>query len=240
MELHMQPTGDALSRELAEWITDDIETRLAAAGRYSLVLSGGSTPEKLYRLLATEPYLSRIDWEKMHLFWGDERYVPFEDERNNGRMAYEALIRHTTTPADQVHYMDTAMPAEASAQAYADLLRRYFGEGEPAFDLVLLGMGDDGHTLSLFPGSTLIDEQKAWVAAPFVPAQDMYRITLTAPIVNLSRHVAFLVTGEKKATVLQAVVRGPYQPKTLPSQLIRPAEGALHFFVDEAAGRLLS
>jgi len=239
MKLHIQTTTEALSRELADWIVLDAEARISASGQYTLVLSGGSTPKKLYDLLASESYKSKIDWKKVHLFWGDERYVPFDDERNNGKMAYEALIKHVEVPDEQVHYMDTTIPPEASARSYAYLLHRYFDKADFTFDLVLLGMGDDGHTLSLFPGSPVIQEKDLWVAAPFVPAQDMYRITLTSAVVNRSRLVAFLVTGEGKAETLKEVVNGPYRPDTWPSQVIQPADGALHLFADQAAGRLI-
>ena len=239
MKLHVQSNPDALSQALADWMAADIKERTSAADIYTLVLSGGSTPKKLYELLATEPYKSEIPWKKIHLFWGDERYVPFSDERNNGRMAYDAFICSVGVPETQVHYMDTTAPPDASARAYEKLLHDYFDNKEFTFDLVLLGMGDDGHTLSLFPGSPVIGETEAWVVAPFVPDQDMYRITLTPPVVDRARHVAFIVTGEKKAETLRQVVNGPYEPMKWPSQIIHPGEGALQLFTDEAASRLI-
>lgn len=239
MKLHIQSNPDTLSRALADWMVADMEEKISATGIYTLVLSGGNTPKKLYELLATEPYRTKIAWEKIHLFWGDERYVPFSDERNNGRMAYDAFIKSVNVPENQIHYMDTTAAPEVSARNYETLLRGYFDKKEFTFDLVLLGMGDDGHTLSLFPGSEIIEETEAWVLAPFVPAQDMYRITLTPPVVNLARRVAFVVTGENKAETLQQVVNGPYQPLTWPSQIIHPGEGALQLFADEPASRLI-
>lgn len=231
---------DALSTAVADWLSRRVASVLRTEARFTLVLSGGSTPERLYALLAREPYRSGIAWEKIHVFWGDERYVPFDDSRHNGRMAQELLLSQVPVPADQVHYMDTTLPPEESAARYAALLHDYFGESGPTFDLVLLGMGDDGHTLSLFPGSPLIHEQSAWVAAPFVEKQDMYRITLTAPVVNRAAAVAFLAAGAGKARTLQAVIEGAYQPDTYPSQCIRPVAGELHWFVDQAASALLA
>lgn len=239
MKLHIQSNPDTLSQALAAWMVADMEATISTTGIYTLVLSGGSTPKKLYELLATEPFKSKIPWQKIHLFWGDERYVPFSDERNNGRMAYEAFIKSVSIPEEQIHYMDTTAAPEASARSYETLLHGYFDKKEFTFDLVLLGMGDDGHTLSLFPGSPVIEETKAWVLAPFVADQDMYRITLTPPVVNQARRVAFMVTGEKKAETLQQVVNGPYNPLTWPSQIIHPGEGALQLFADEPASRLI-
>lgn len=241
MKLHIHPDAAALSLDMAGWIAADVAARLAVSDRYSLVLSGGNTPRQLYERLAAAPFKDQIDWKKIHLFWGDERYVPFSDERHNGRMAYETLIRHVPVPKEQVHYMDTALaPPDASAHSYEALLYSYFDGEAESFDLVLLGMGDDGHTLSLFPGSPVIEEKKAWVAAPFVPAQDMYRITLTAPVVNRARAVAFMVTGAGKAEPLREVVSGPYTPEKWPSQVIQPGNGRLHLFADQAAARLIS
>jgi len=239
MHLHVQKDADSLSLELAEWIIADIQKTLVLKERYALVLSGGSTPKKLYELLASGHYRDRIDWQKIDFFWGDERYVPFDDERNNGKMAYDTLLKHVPVLQSQVYLMDTTQDPESSAQEYEKILRRYFDNQPATFDLVLLGMGDDGHTLSLFPGTPVVHEQKKWVAAPYVQAQEMYRITLTAPVVNLSAAVAFLVSGEKKAQTLQAVINGEYHPDVYPSQVIQPRNGNLHWFIDAAAGNLL-
>lgn len=239
MQLHIHKDTTALQKEMAGWIVEDIEKVLAKKDRYTLVLSGGSSPQGLYTLLSAAPWRSRVPWEKLHFFWGDERYVPFSDARHNGRMAYETLLRHVPVPAAQIHYMDTSLSPEDAAQDYEKLLHRYFTPQQATFDLVLLGMGDDGHTLSLFPGSALITESHAWVAAPYVKAQQMYRITLTAVAVNQAARVAFLVTGEKKATTLHEVLRGDFQPERLPAQIIQPADGALHWFIDQAAAASL-
>lgn len=235
MQLHVATDPEELSRQMAEWILSDIDKVLHESDVYTLVLSGGSTPERLYSTLADPRHASRINWEKIRVFFGDERYVPFSDTRNNGRMAYDTLLSKVPLPENHIHYMNTTLPPEESAEAYAGILREYFGEEGLTFDLVLLGMGDDGHTLSLFPGSGLIHEEKKWVASPYVAAQDMYRITLTPPVVNRARSVAFMVTGEGKASTFKAVTEGAYQPEKFPSQIIRPDDGALHWFLDRAA-----
>lgn len=239
MNLHIYKNPEELSNAVAAWITGYIQTVLAKNYRFTIALSGGSTPQKLHSILAASPYKEQIDWTRMHIFWGDERDVPFTDDRNNAKMAYETLLNHLPVPPDQIHIMRTDIDPEASALEYEKILHRYFNETRTSFDLVLLGMGDDGHTLSLFPGTEIVHEQKAWVKAFFLKAQDMYRISLTAPIVNKSAAVAFLAVGKNKSTALEQVLEGSVQPDLYPSQLIKPIDGALHWFVDEdAAGNL--
>ncbi|GAA4315771.1 6-phosphogluconolactonase [Compostibacter hankyongensis] len=240
MELHIAQDLDQLSRDLADWITEHIQSTLERQDRYTWSLSGGSTPRRLYELLTRPGYKEKIPWEKLHLFWGDERAVPFDDERNNGRMTYEALLRHVPVPEDQIHYMRTDIGPEASAAAYEKLLHQYFGATGTSFDLVLLGMGDDGHTLSLFPGLPVVHEQEAWVTSFYLPTQQMHRITLTAPIVNRSAQVVFLAAGAGKADTLKEVLEGPFRPEQFPSQVIRPSAGTLHWFVDKAAAARLN
>lgn len=240
MQLHIAENIEDLSLLLADWIVSHVAETLKTQDRYTWALSGGSTPQRLYELLASERYKDKIPWQKLHLFWGDERAVPFDDERNNGRMAYDALLKHVPVPEDQIHYMRTDIPPQESAAAYETLLHTYFDGKKTSFDLVLLGMGDDGHTLSLFPGTAVIHEKDRWATAFFLPAQDMYRITLTVPITNKAAQVVFLTAGEKKAATLEKVIEGKYQPDLFPSQIIRPEKGALHWFVDKAAAANLS
>lgn len=235
MELHIAKDAQQLSENLAAWLSNYILEVLQEQERFTLVLSGGSTPKLLYTLLAKSPYNQMIPWEKIHFFWGDERAVPFEDARNNARMAFEVLLDKVGVLPEHIHVMRTDITPEAAAAEYEDILRHYFKNTETTFDLVLLGMGDDGHTLSLFPGTEVVHEKKAWVKAFFLPAQDMYRITLTAPIVNEAACVVFLATGEGKAMTLKNVIEGTFNAEQYPSQLIRPQDGELHWFVDEAA-----
>lgn len=239
MELHIAKDPQQLSENLAAFISQYIQDVLQKQERFTFALSGGSTPKALYALLAKEPYLNMIDWQRVHFFWGDERAVPFDDARNNARMAYDVLLDKTNTPAENIHVMRTDIEPEASAAEYEKILHRYF-DGKPnTFDLVLLGMGDDGHTLSLFPGLPIVHEKKAWVKAFFLKAQDMYRITLTAPVTNLAASVVFMATGAGKALTLKSVIDGATDPDKFPSQLIRPENGKLHWFVDEAAAEAL-
>ena len=239
MELHIAKNTQELSENLAAWISNYIQEVLQNQPIFTLALSGGSTPKLLYQLLAKEPYKIMIPWERIHFFWGDERAVPFEDDRNNAKMAYDILLNVVDVPAENIHVMRTDIAPEAAAAEYEKILHEYFKEGETTFDLVLLGMGDDGHTLSLFPGTPVVHEQEKWATAFFLQAQDMYRITLTAPVVNQSACVIFMAVGTGKSLTLKSVIEGAYNPDVFPSQQIRPEEGELHWFVDEAAAGAL-
>jgi 6-phosphogluconolactonase len=234
MELHVYKDGEALSNAAAKFIADHITTTLKTQSRYTIALSGGSTPKRLHQILAQSPYKEQIDWTKLHVFWGDERAVPFEDDRNNAKMAYDTLLNFVPVPASQIHVMRTEIPAEQSAVEYEKILHQYFDAAPTSFDLVLLGMGDDGHTLSLFPGQPVIHEEKLWATSFWLQAQDMSRITLTKTIVNKSACVAFLTAGTAKAHALKEVLKGAPNPDLYPSQVIKPV-GELHWFVDEAA-----
>ena len=234
MELHRYKDGEALSQAAAGWIAERIGATLQKASRFTIALSGGSTPKRLHQILAASPYKERIDWSKLHVFWGDERAVPFEDDRNNAKMAYETLLDFVPVPAAQIHVMRTDITPEESASEYEKLLHQYFDNTPFSFDLVLLGMGDDGHTLSLFPGMPIVHEEKAWAKSFWLPAQDMSRITITKTITNKSAAVAFLTAGAAKAHALKEVLEGAYDPDKYPSQEIKPI-GELHWFVDEAA-----
>ncbi|RFM30418.1 6-phosphogluconolactonase [Deminuibacter soli] len=239
MQIHISKNIDELSTTYADWLVGYIQDVLQKQQRFTIALSGGSTPKKLHELLATDAYKNKIDWTKLHVFWGDERFVPLTDERSNAKMAFDTLLNHVPVPKEQIHIMQTEnITAEESAAAYEKLLHEYF-DGEPfTFDLVILGMGDDGHTLSLFPFQPVVHETKHWVTSFWLQAQDMYRVTLTHPVANRSACVTFLATGEKKATVLHEVIKGEKNVDRYPSQIINP-DGQLHWFVDEAAAAAL-
>ncbi len=239
MELHIAKDPQQLSENLAAFISQYIQEVLQQQDRFTFALSGGNTPKALYSLLAKEPYVNMIDWKKVHFFWGDERAVPFEDSRNNARMAYDVLLDSVGALPENIFVMRTDIAPDAAAAEYEKTLHEYF-DGKPhTFDLVLLGMGDDGHTLSLFPGLPIVHERKAWVKAFWLEAQNMHRITLTAPVTNLSACVVFMATGAGKALTLKSVIDGATDPDKFPSQLIRPENGQLHWFVDEAAAEAL-
>lgn len=237
MQLHISKDATEFTKAVADWMVDYINKTLQKQDRFTLVLSGGGTPKKLHELLASDAYKNKIDWSKIHFFWGDDRFVPFNDERNNAKMAYDTLLSHVPVVKEQIHVMQTEnITAEDSAKAYEAILKDYFPAVEKTFDLVLLGMGDDGHTLSLFPGKTeVIHETEKLCTALWLESQDMYRVTLTHPIVNQSAAVAFLVTGANKVNALHEVLEGIYNPDLYPSQIIKSENGELHWFLDEAA-----
>ena len=210
--------------------------------RFLLCLAGGSTPKPLYELLATPPFATRIDWPRVHVFWGDERCVPPDHPESNYRMAREALLDHVQLPGTNVHRIRGEDEPSKAAAAYEELLATFFGSREilpqASFDLVLLGMGADGHTASLFPGSAAARETRRWVVASPGPQPGHWRVSLTPVLLNTAEDVTFLVSGANKADRLKDVLedRGP---DLLPAQLIRPTHGALHWVVDTAAAARL-
>lgn len=235
MQLIVRKNPADLAKAAADFIAKRITDALNTQDRFTIALSGGSTPKALHELLAKSPYAEQIPWLRLHVFWGDERYVPIDDPQSNAGMAYDTLLGHVYTPENQIHVWRTDLEPEAAAADYDRILHEYFGETGPTFDLVLLGMGDDGHTLSLFPGTEVVDEQTAWTKAYFLQQQNMYRLTLTAPVVNRAACVLFLVSGPKKAAPLKQVLEGDYKPDTYPAQVIRPTNGELIWMVDEPA-----
>jgi 6-phosphogluconolactonase len=240
MKLHIYDTKDQMSNQLASWMVELISETLKVREFFYLVLSGGETPKLLFQKLASAKYKDQINWKRIHIFWGDERVVPFNDERNNAKMAFDILINNTDIPASQVHIMRTDIEPNFAVDKYRVLLHNFFDSTPASFDLVLLGMGDDGHTLSLFPGSPAVKDKRHWVKFVYNEQQQMYRITLMPRIVNKAAHIAFMVDGSKKAKVLQEVLEGEYLPEKFPAQIIKPVNGELHWFLDKAAAKELN
>ena len=224
----------------AGFVVEAARRSIRERGSFTLVLSGGSTPQPVFARLASGELREQVDWPHVHIFFGDERCVPPDDARSNYGMARETLLDHVPLPAEQIHRMrgedDPALEALRYEQEIAQFFRTpYF----PAFDLILLGMGDNGHTASLFPGTAVLRERERWTAAQYVEVMSAWRVTLTAPLINAARQVAFLVEGVGKADMLASVLHGPYQPDVWPAQMIRPAAGELHWLVDSAAAARL-
>jgi 6-phosphogluconolactonase len=208
-----------------------------------VALAGGSTPKAAYAMLASAAYRDRVPWQQTHFFWGDERHVPPDHEDSNYRMAHEAMFSKVTVPAAHIYRIAAEKEAQQAADEYEATLRAAFqltGDALPRFDLVLLGMGPDGHTASLFPGTAAVHESKRLVAAPWVEKFHTFRITLTPPVLCHAAHVVFAAGGADKTETLQQVLQGPYQPDLYPSQVVKPAQGTLLWLVDKAAARLLS
>ncbi len=238
---------EELARAAAGEFTRRAGEAARARGRFAVALSGGSTPLATYRLLADDTgraiYRSRIPWDRVHVFWGDERHVPPDHHDSNYRAAREALLSRVPLPPGNIHRIPAEEPdASRAAEAYEGTLRSFFAlkSGQaPRFDLVLLGMGADGHTASLFPGSEAVRETACLVVAARVEGPGAHRITLTPPAINAAACVLFLVQGADKAETLKAVLEDPPQPDRYPAQAIRPARGDLVWLVDRAAARLL-
>ena len=242
-EVQIFPEAGALTRRAAEEFLKSVAEAVAQKGAFTVALAGGSTPKALYSQLADEPLRSQIPWEKLHFFFGDERHAPPDGAESNFRMANEALFSKGAIKPEQItrikgEYADT----EKAALEYEQALRTYFKlkVGEyPRFDLVLLGMGEEGHTLSLFPGTKALHASDRIVVRNWVGKLYTERITLTATAANHASRVIFMVTRADKAPALKAVLEGPYEPEQLPAQLIQPASGKLLWLVDQAAGSML-
>lgn len=238
--IRILPDQPALAETAARHIVESARTAIDSRGRFSLALSGGSTPRPVHQRLTEPPFNTAIDWSRVYIFFGDERCVPPDDPRSNYRMARDTLLDLLPIPPDNVHRMRGELDPQVAADDYAAELTRFFGGEALRLDLVLLGMGDNGHTASLFPGLTAVRETQRPVVAEYVPEVQMWRITLTPMVLNLAREAVFLVAGEDKADMLRRVLEEPYNPVALPAQVVRPLEGDVVWLVDAAAARHLS
>lgn len=237
-EIRRYPDKESLAQAAADLFVATAAAAIKTRGRFTVALSGGSTPEAMHRLLALESYRERVDWSNVHVYWGDERTVPPDHADSNYRMACETLLDHVPVPEAQIHRMRGEIDPPEASKEYGLMLKATFGHG-PGFDLLLLGMGDDGHTLSLFPGTTALHEAHHRVRANYVPKLDTWRVTLTAHFANTARVVAFLVSGANKADALEKVMHGPRNVESYPAQLIQPVDGSLFWLVDDAAAARL-
>ena len=239
LDVRVLPDLISLSRAVLEETFPIIKESVAKRGRFSIALSGGHTPEKMYSLWAqTEQYRDKTPWDRVHLFWSDERYVPSDSRLSNYHMARETLISSVPIPPENVHPMPTNLtPPEECAHAYETELLKFFGANPPAFDVQFLGIGPEGHTASLFPGSPALDEKSHWVAAVRVPAEPPERITLTPVILNNGRNTFFLLAGENKRVILSAIREEPnVQTSRYPAARIHPAKEPVWFLDQAAAG----
>jgi 6-phosphogluconolactonase len=236
---------DIIQTAAVEFIRQTIEV-VHSKGFFSVALSGGSTPKGLYSLLASNGksgFRFEVPWNKIHFFWGDERHVPPDHRDSNYRMVYESMLSKVSVPPENIHRIKAENPdAGKAAEDYERELHEFFRlkvEQLPRFDMVLLGMGTDGHTASLFPGTDVIHEEQRLVAALWVEKFHAYRITLTPPVLNNATRAIFLVSGEEKAETLRMVLQGEYLPERFPAQTIRPTNGRLLWLVDQVAAHRL-
>lgn len=256
--IRILPDSERLSEAAADLF---VAAARSAIGVFRLVLAGGATPQRTYELLSTAPRRDRVNWEEVEFFWGDERPVPSDHERSNFRLAHEALLGHINTRAGSVHRMEGGVDADQAAHDYELAIATSFGisppkpkprhtdgstlGGEiaaqpPSFDLVFLGLGEDGHTASLFPRTTALGEDLRWIVANEVPQLGEYRLTMTPPLLNAARRVVFLVSGGRKSGALRAVLEGHRDPRRYPAQLVNPTHGEQWWLIDKPAAADLS
>lgn len=242
-EVRVYPSQESLAQAAAALIIQQANAAVASQGAFHLALSGGSTPSQTFAELVRPEHISRFPWLHTEVFWSDERCVPPEHPQSNYRLAQAALLDHVPVPASQIHRMQGEISPPNAARMYEQVLRSRFFAREPnlngiqTFDLVMLGLGSDGHTASLFPETEAVRATDRWVAANRVPALEAWRITLTTTCLNAAAFVLFLVSGASKAAILQKVITG--EKRVYPAQLVRPANGKVVWLVDEAAAQLL-
>lgn len=236
VEVEVFDTKVEMSEAAADFIVSTALKAVSVYGRFTIALSGGSTPKILYAMLATDEYASVMPWANTYIFWSDERNVPASHEDYNGTLATEALLKHVPIPEANIYPVPTHLePAEAAA-GYEQEIMDFF-EGEPVFDIILLGLGDDGHTASLFPGTDVLDEEERLVKETTVNAKVAERITFTYPLINEADNVLFLVSGVSKADVVKDILNGTEHK--YPAQGVAPANGTLHWYLDKDAASKL-
>ena len=233
--IHIFRNPDTLLTALADFVVTKAKESIALAGRFNFVLSGGSSPKKLYELLATDIYCSKIDWPNVFFFFGDERYVPANHPDSNYLMARKALFIPLRIPDSHIFAMDTTLTPEDSAVSYETRIVKHFLHQACRFDLILLGLGDNSHTASLFPHTTVLHETTALIKGIYIEEVKMYRITFTAPLINMAHYVVFLVYGAGKAEAVHHILEDLTNIEEYPAQLIHPERGELNWFIDEAA-----
>lgn len=239
--IQIESDSESLASAAAGLLVDKANQAVTEKGLFTLAISGGSTPKRLFENLAdrSKPYFSKLPWSETHFFWVDERHVPPEDKDSNYRMTREAMLSQVPAPEINIHRIISENPnAEAAAMEYESTLKTFFNS-LPRFDLVLLGLGEDGHTASIFPNSPVLSETRRLVAAPWVEKLNTFRITLTLPVLNNAVATVFLVSGHGKAQILRDVMEGKFEPERLPAQAIRPTHGELKWLIDKEAGSLL-
>ncbi len=237
-ELRIYADAGAVAQALAEAFVAAGRTAIAERGAFAVALSGGNTPRAAYELLAADPLRTSLSWNEVFIYFGDERCVPPDDPRSNYRMAREAFLDAVPIPSANVARMRGETDPGLAANEYATILRTDLG-ANPRFDLIMLGLGEDGHTASLFPGIGQVIEENSLVEAAYAQSQAMWRITVTPKLINAARRVVFAVEGVAKARALTAVIEGPREPITFPAQVVQPSSGELTWLVDDAAASLL-
>lgn len=238
MKLHIFDTQNEVLAALAAHFAELANAAITEKGKFSVALSGGSSPKKLYELLASS-YADKVEWGKVYFFFGDERNVPQTDKDSNFLMAKKALFDPLNIAPSQIFPVDTSLSPQDAAKKYEDEIEQFFDEDELSFDLVLLGLGDNSHTASLFPHTPVLHDRTPGVAAVFLVDQQVYRITLNAPLINEAQHIAFLVYGEGKAIAVHHVLEDDEDIEEYPAQLIEPIVGEIEWFLDSPAASMI-
>lgn len=237
MKIKIYKEIDELNSAVADLIVEISAESIAKKGRFDFVLSGGSSPMKLYELLASEKYKNKIDWSKTYFFFGDERFVPEGDSQRNSLMTKETLFNPLKIPSSNIFLIDTSKSPKESAKSYAENIEKHFNGKEITFDFNLLGLGDNSHTASLFPFTTVLSETEATIKSVWVEEVDSYRITMTASLINQSKNIAFLVFGKGKAQAVFNVLKSKGSTEEFPAKLINSEK--VSWFLDEEASSLL-
>ncbi|MCB0668499.1 MAG: 6-phosphogluconolactonase [Saprospiraceae bacterium] len=235
MKIYIYKNEEETCKAYAGFILSEANKCIEKHGTFNLVLSGGSSPKKVFDILVSEPNRDKINWKKVNFFFGDERHVPEDDPRNNALMAENNLFKPLKIDRDQIFRIDTSLRPQESAEAYWHSITDFFGKRPVVFDLIMLGLGDDAHTASLFPDSDLLKETGEGVRATYLDKEKMYRISLTAPLINQAKTIGILTYGQKKASAVAAVLEGPYNPSRYPAQLIKNPQ----WYIDAEAAAVL-
>ena len=235
MKINVFKTVQELLVAMADYFVSTAKSSISSRKEFNVALSGGSSPKRLYEILSSSDFKHQVEWDKVNFFFGDERYVPADDPDNNALMVKKALFDPLNISSSNIFTINTSLPPEEAAKKYTLTIANHFKDQKIRFDLVLLGLGDNSHTASLFPYTSVLSDKSASVKAVFLEEQNVYRITMTAPLINQARHIAFLVYGEAKAEAVHHVLENGLNEKKYPAQLIRPDESDLRWYLDEAA-----
>jgi 6-phosphogluconolactonase len=235
LHIHIEKSKEALAKFAAEQVTQILSRAITERRSGSLVLSGGETPRLVYQILGSASFDPRVEWNRVQFYFGDERMVPPDHPDSNYGMAHRELFTHLSIPSENIHRIRGEMTPENAALEYADDLHTMYNGAMPRFDCVMLGIGEDGHTASLFPGTNAINERKRSAVALFVPRLKASRVTLTFPVINNAREIIFLAEGEKKASIVQKVIESAAPSPDIPATMVRPPDGVLHWMLDSAA-----
>jgi len=236
VRVQILPDLEAISHQAVSLFIKISKTSFGERDRFVVALSGGTTPRRFYSLIGSPLYREEVDWSRVHLFWVDERCVPEEDEASNFKLVFDTLLSVVPIPRENIHPMRAGEGPDQGAGEYEKEMKKFFGEsGSPVFDLVLLGVGEDGHTASLFPGSDLIQERSRLVAPVYLGEPKKDRITLTLPVLNQARHILFLVAGHSKAEVVRAILGKEGHQEGYPAGLVHPVRGQVTWLIDEEA-----